>query len=32
MASGDVVSREVTYPGRACKLKAFVVEPAAEGA
>jgi len=23
---------EVTYPGRACKLKAFVVEPAAEGA
>jgi carboxymethylenebutenolidase len=32
MASGDVVSREVTYPGRACKLKAFVVEPAADGA
>ena len=32
MASEDVVSREVTYPGRACKLKAFVVEPAAEGA
>jgi carboxymethylenebutenolidase len=31
MASGDVVSREVTYPGRACKLKAFAVEPAAEG-
>jgi carboxymethylenebutenolidase len=31
MASGDVVSREVTYPGRACKLKAFVVEPAADG-
>jgi carboxymethylenebutenolidase len=32
MASEDVVSREVTYPGRACKLKAFVVEPAADGA
>jgi carboxymethylenebutenolidase len=32
MASEDVVSREVTYPGRACKLKAFAVEPAAEGA
>jgi len=31
MASEDVVSREVTYPGRACKLKAFAVEPAAEG-
>src|ERR1700726_1382685 len=32
MASEDVVSREVIYPGRACKLKAFVVEPAANGA
>src|SRR5260370_8381835 len=32
MASEDVVSREVTYPGRACKLRAFVVEPAADGA
>ena len=31
MASEDVVSREVTYPGRACRLKAFAVEPAAEG-
>ena len=32
MANEDVVSREVTYPGRACKLKAFAVEPAADGA
>ena len=32
MANEDLVSREVTYPGRACKLKAFVVEPAADGA
>ena len=32
MASEDVVSREVTYPGRACKLKAFVVESVADGA
>ena len=32
MASEDVVSREVTYPGRACKVKAFVVEPAADRA
>src|SRR5258705_7581829 len=31
MASEDVVSREVIYPGRACKLKAFVVEPADDG-
>jgi len=31
MANEDVVSREVTYPGRACKLKAFAVEPAADG-
>ncbi len=28
MANEDVVSREVTYPGRACAMKAFVVEPA----
>ena len=32
MANEDVVSREVTYPGRACALKAFVVEPANDGA
>ncbi len=32
MANEDLVSHEVTYPGRACKLKAFVVEPAANGA
>jgi carboxymethylenebutenolidase len=31
MANEDVVSREVTYPGRGTKLKAFVVEPAADG-
>lgn len=31
MANDDLVSREVTYPGRAGKLKAFVVEPAADG-
>jgi carboxymethylenebutenolidase len=31
MANADLVSREVTYPGRACKLNAFVAEPAADG-
>jgi carboxymethylenebutenolidase len=28
MAKGDIVTREVTYAGRACALKAFVAEPA----
>src|SRR5271156_6145232 len=32
MANEDLVSREVTYPGRACNLKAFVAEPAANRA
>lgn len=31
MANTDLVSREVTYPGRACKLNAFVAEPADDG-
>src|SRR5260370_1901510 len=32
MATKDIVSREVAYPGRACELKAFVAEPADDGA
>jgi carboxymethylenebutenolidase len=32
MANKDIVSREVSYPGRACELKAFVAEPADDGA
>ncbi len=32
MANKDIVSREVAYPGRACELKAFVAEPADDGA
>ncbi len=28
MAKGDIVTREVTYQGRACALKAYVAEPA----
>lgn len=32
MANEDLVSREVTYQGRACALKAFVAEPANGGA
>src|SRR5216684_1055806 len=31
MANNDLVSREVSYQGRACKLSAFVAEPAADG-
>ena len=27
MAKGDIVTREVTYAGRACALKAYVAEP-----
>ena len=29
MAKGDIVTREVSYAGRACGLKAYVAEPAA---
>ena len=28
MAKGDIITREVTYPGPACALNAFVAEPA----
>ena len=28
MAKGDIVTREVTYMGPACALKAYVAEPA----
>ena len=28
MANKDIVTREVTYAGRACALKAYVAEPA----
>ena len=30
MAKEDIVSREVNYPGRACTIKAYVAQPAAE--
>ena len=29
MAKGDLVTREVTYVGRACGIKAYVAEPLA---
>ena len=29
MAKEDIVTREVSYAGRACELKAFVAEPVA---
>jgi len=32
MANEDLITREVTYPGRACTLKAFVAEPPAGSA
>ncbi len=28
MANKEIVTREVTYAGRACALKAYVAEPA----
>ena len=30
MAKEDIVSREVAYPGLACRIKAYVAQPAAE--
>ena len=31
MAKENIASREVSYPGRACEIKAFVAEPAGTG-